>query len=75
MNTAFGSVGESQLNRSFRLSLQAAGLKPHTVKNCIHEVERLSLQHISISNFCQSKSRSNHPNPNGVVKNYIANRE
>ena len=43
MFTAVGVVGESQLIRSFPLSLQAAVLKLHTVKNYMREVERLSL--------------------------------
>ena len=48
MNTAFGPVGESPLIRSFRLSLLADGLKPHTIGNYLREVDRL-LSHSEIS--------------------------
>jgi len=38
MNTAVGSVGNNLLNRSFRLSFQADGLKSHTINNYMREV-------------------------------------
>ena len=41
MDTAFGVVGNSQLIRSFKLSLLADGLKPHTISNYLREIDRL----------------------------------
>ncbi|MCH7740126.1 MAG: phage integrase N-terminal SAM-like domain-containing protein, partial [Chloroflexi bacterium] len=45
MDTAIGSVGKNQLIRSYRLSLLADGLKPHTISCYIRDAERF-LAHV-----------------------------